>query len=152
MNYYNRWPSPSLPPTLKKIGKTENKGLRLDAGDYDLDDGSKGVTIIAPSDDDDSEIRFQSVSSSNNNNSNHNNNNNKKTRKMSASNGTLDRIDLGMNRQGMLDSMSLNSVPVIVNNNNNKKKINLNQSTNNMNRSSSRYEHREPPRLHDSFR
>ena len=135
MNYYNRWPSPSLPPTLKKVGKTENKGLRLDPGDYDLDDGSKGVKIIAPSDDEESEIRFQSVSSSNNNNNN-------KTRKMSASNGTLDRIDLGMNRQGMLDSMSLNSVPVIVNNNNNnKKKNNLNHSTNNMNRSSSRYEH-----------
>jgi hypothetical protein len=146
MNYYNRWPSPSLPPTLKKVSKTENKGLHLDAGDYDLDDGSKGVTIIAPSDDEDSEIRFQSVSSSNNNN-----NNNHKRRKFSASNGTLDRIDLGMNRQGILDSMSLNSVPVIVNQN--RSKNNLNKSTNNMSRSGSKYEHREQPaRPHDSFR
>jgi hypothetical protein len=29
-NYYNRWPSPSLPPTLKKVSKSESKkGLHL---------------------------------------------------------------------------------------------------------------------------
>ena len=145
INYYNRWPSPSLPPTLKKVSKSESKkGLHLDGGFMTDDDdmGNVGVTIIAPSDvddDDDSEIQFQSISSNN--------------RKTSTSNGTLDRIDLGVNRQGILDSMSLNSVPVIVNNNNNNSNTlsKLNQSRGHLNRSQSKYE-KDAPKLNDSFR
>ena len=142
INYYNRWPSPSLPPTLKKVSKSESKkGLHLDGGFMTDDDdmGNVGVTIIAPSDvddDDDSEIQFQSISSNN--------------RKTSTSNGTLDRIDLGVNRQGILDSMSLNSVPVIVNNNNNNSNT-LNQSRGHLNRSQSKYE-KDAPKLNESFR
>ena len=136
-NYYNRWPSPSLPPTLKKVSKSESKkGLHLDA-DFLTDDdnlGDVGVTIIAPSDgDDESDIQFQSISSNN--------------RKTSTSNGTLDRIDLGVNSRGVLDSMSLNSVPVIVNNNN----INTLSKRIPVNRSQSKYE-RDATRLHESFR
>ncbi len=51
--------------------------------------GDVGVTIIAPSDgDSDSDVQFQSISSNN--------------RKTSTSNGTLDRIDLGVNCQGTM--------------------------------------------------
>jgi len=54
--------------------------------------------------------------------SSHANNNtntlNKIKKKMQNNNGqgTLDRTDLNRNRLGILDSLSLNSVPVVVNN------------------------------------
>ena len=88
---------------------------------------SNGVTIIAPSEDE-SDIQFSSISS--------------KTRKMSISNGTLDHINLGTDQCGVLDSMSLNSVPAIVNH--------YNSNYIQTNRSMSGYE-RKPTNIQNSY-
>ncbi len=73
------------------------------------------MTILAPSDND-PELKFHTLSGNNSNTLGH------IKKKISNSNGqgTLDRTDLGRNRLGILDSMSLNSVPVIVNTNSSK--------------------------------
>lgn len=80
------------------------------------------MTILAPSDND-TELKFHTLSGHTNNNNNNNSNTlSHIKKKVSNSNGqgTLDRTDLARNRLGILDSMSLNSVPVIVNTNSNK--------------------------------
>jgi hypothetical protein len=69
--------------------------------------------------DNESDINFPSISSHNNNNSSTLSKIKKKV-KNSNGHGTLDRIDLNRNRLGILDSLSLNSVPVIVNTNSKK--------------------------------
>jgi hypothetical protein len=45
MSYYNRWPSPSLPPTLKKNAKNEPNGSGLHlSGGYSMNSNDDDVS------------------------------------------------------------------------------------------------------------